>query len=215
MGNLWNINTTELYIDNRIKHLKNHLNENKNTETKCSYDVPNSNPVARIFPHLEVRKENNNKSPGKWDYWVCQILQFASKRQNFLALKLLVSKIQFRHTNWCLQYNYQWKKEWAIFLGTGFELVYAISALYFIKSYNLKFKNKPRHLHFEILQFFLDKLQLSKKRPSKNPHHRRLHKTIPTVSSLCTHSCPRGSITSSSHVFTNPESTKLGFLLKN
>ena len=38
-----------------------------------------------------------------------------------------------------------------------------------------------------------------------------LRKTIPTVSSLCTHSCPRGSITSSLHVFTNPESRQPHF----
>ena len=76
---------------------------------------------------------------------------------------------------------------------------------------NLKFKNKPRHLRLRCPQISLDILQLSKKMPSKNPHHRRPRKTIPTVSSLCTHSCPRGSITSSSHVFTNPESKKPEF----
>jgi hypothetical protein len=40
----------------------------------------NSNPVDRIFPHLEVRKQK--QIAGKWDYW---ILPFASKRQNFLV----------------------------------------------------------------------------------------------------------------------------------
>ena len=78
---------------------------------------------------------------------------------------------------------------------------------------NLKFKNIPRPLRSWNPRFFLDILQLSKKMPSKNPHHRRPRKTIPTVSSLCTHSCPRGSITSSLHVFTNPESTKPDFFL--
>ena len=77
---------------------------------------------------------------------------------------------------------------------------------------NLKFKNKPRHLRLSLpLRFSLGILQLSKKMPSKNQHHRRPRKTIPTASSLCTHSCPRGSITSSSHVFTNPESMKPEF----
>ena len=77
---------------------------------------------------------------------------------------------------------------------------------------DLKFKNKPRHLRLSLpLRFSLGILQLSKKMPSKNQHHRRPRKTIPTASSLCTHSCPRGSITSSSHVFTNPESMKPEF----
>ena len=46
----------------------------------------NSNPVARIFPHLEV--ENNNKSLGDEITELVQILQFVSKRQISLVVKV-------------------------------------------------------------------------------------------------------------------------------
>ena len=46
----------------------------------------NRQSSSQIFFSLEVK--NNNKIAGKWDCWVCQILQFTSKRQNSLVLKL-------------------------------------------------------------------------------------------------------------------------------
>ena len=51
-----------------------------------------SNPAARYF---FIRSKNNNKIARKWDCWVCQILQFTSKRPNSLVLKLkLISKVR-------------------------------------------------------------------------------------------------------------------------
>ena len=46
--------------------------------------IPSNSSAQYCF----ITSKNHNRIAGKWDCWVCQILQFTSKRQNSLVLKL-------------------------------------------------------------------------------------------------------------------------------